>query len=300
MSNRFSANSSKTYFRAKQKAVAAKSAAPQPQQSPPQPQQSQPQSQRSPAELCVKLPPAQSQPISSSNRSAANRFRAGRSSNAGLGWSGISAARPETPRACAMPSRDHVMTDRSRCRHAARRKISSLTLRCTDPSHSSKFFPPAQASPGLRAARKKEGTSRCVAGVSSHPLGRSSSAGTRVHLFRQRAQRPAEPGGSAAHRNKRSQEDTRLLALAQEYAAFHRVCMPRSCSALSLQRPDPQCAFPKHDFHETADCENRLLEYRGGEIDSENRLGATRTVTTPKTHTRPFGPVRKRLREPRA
>ena len=60
---------------------------------------------------------------------------AGRSSNAGLGWSGISGARPETPRACAMPSRDHVMTDRSRCRNAAR----SLTHRCTDPSRSSQL-----------------------------------------------------------------------------------------------------------------------------------------------------------------
>ena len=96
------------------------------------------------------------------------------------------------------------------------------------------------SAPCVLAARKKEGQSRCVAGVSSHPLGRSSSAGTRVHLFRQRAQRPAEPGGSAAHRDKRSQEDTRLLALAQEYAAFPRVCMLRSCSALSLQRRGAQ------------------------------------------------------------
>ena len=203
----------------------------------------------------MKLPPAQSEPIPSPNRSAANRFRAGRSSNAGLGWSGISGARPETPRACAMPSRDHVMTDRSRCRNAAR----SLTRRYTDPSRSSaaaSFFS-AQASPGLRAARKKEGQSRCVAGVSSHPLGRSSSAGTRVHLFRQRAQGPAEPGGGAAHRDKRSQD-------AQEYAAFPRVCMLRSCSALSLQRPDPQSSFPQksHETADSADSENR--QPRGG------------------------------------
>ena len=67
-------------------------------------------------------------------QSAANRFRAGRSSNAGLGWSGIPGARPETPRACAKPSRDYVMTDRS---------ARSLTLRCTDPSRSSQLFPGA-------------------------------------------------------------------------------------------------------------------------------------------------------------
>ena len=41
----------------------------EPQQSPPQPQpqQSPPQSQRNPAKLCVKLPPAQSEPIPSPN-----------------------------------------------------------------------------------------------------------------------------------------------------------------------------------------------------------------------------------------
>jgi hypothetical protein len=53
--------------------------------------------------------------------------------------------------------------------------------------------------------------------------------------------------------------------------------MLRSCSALSLQRPDPQSSFPQKS-HETADCENVKIANLEEELDSANRLGATATI----------------------